>query len=80
MELQMDIDETLYTDEAVCFIADRHGVTPRQLLSCFLVGASPFSTVIATSDNILAVLEPNEVEILKGLVCQAQLMNTNEII
>ena len=39
----------------VCFIADRHHVTPQQLLRCFIYGETSIP------------LEANEVEILKGL-------------
>lgn len=42
-------------DEAVCFIANRHHVTPQQLLRYFLYGETSIP------------LENNEVEILKGL-------------
>ena len=49
------LPENLCTDEAVCFIADRHHVTSQQLLRYFLYGETSIS------------LEPNEVEILKGM-------------
>lgn len=55
MEQTTDFPEELCTDEAVCFIAGRHNVMPRQLLQHFLVGETSIP------------LEPNEVEILKGL-------------
>lgn len=55
MKQKTEISEELYADEAVCFIADRHNVTPQQLLRYFLVGGASVP------------LEPNEVEILKGL-------------
>lgn len=55
MEQKTDFPEELCTDEAVCFIAGRHNVMPRQLLQHFLVGGTSIP------------LEPNEVEILKGL-------------
>lgn len=66
MEQETESFEDLCMDEAVCFIADRHNVTPRQLLRNFLSGEmaprveGPVRTVIS--------LEPNEREILKGLV------------
>lgn len=66
MEQETGSFEDLCMDEAVCFIADRHHVTPRQLLRNFLSGGmasrveDPVRTVIS--------LEPNEREILKGLV------------
>ena len=50
-----ELPEELYVDEAVCFIADRHHVTPQQLLRYFLYGEASIP------------LEANEVEILKGL-------------
>ena len=50
-----ELPEELCVDEAVCFIADRHHVTPQQLLRYFLYGEASIS------------LEANEVEILKGL-------------
>ena len=55
MKQETELPEELCADEAVCFIADRHHVTPQQLLRHFLYG----ETSIA--------LEDNEVEILKGL-------------
>lgn len=59
MEQMTDYPETLCADEAVCFIAGRHNVTPRQLLNGFLLGK------IETEKGI--PLEPNEIEILRGL-------------
>ena len=50
-----ELSEELCEDEAVCFIADRHHVTPQQLLRYFLYGETSVP------------LEANEVEILKGL-------------
>lgn len=38
MEQKVELPEELCTDEAVCFIADRHHVTPQQLLHYFLDG------------------------------------------
>lgn len=55
MNQQTELPEKLCTDEAVCFIADRHQVTPQQLLYDFLYGDTSIS------------LEANEIEILKGL-------------
>lgn len=60
MEQKTDFPEELCADEAVCFIADRHNVTPPQLLHYFLVG------------EMSMPLEPNEVEILKGLFCMVK--------
>ena len=59
MKQTTELPEELCADEAVCFIADRHHVTPqqllRQLLRHFLCG------------EVSIPLEDNEVEILKGL-------------
>ena len=55
MERKAELPEYLCADEAVCFIADRHHVTPQQLLRHFLYGEASIP------------LEDNEVEILKGL-------------
>ena len=54
------LPEALCTDETVCFIADRHHVTSRQLLRHFL------------SKETSIPLEANEVEILKGLSGQVK--------
>ena len=55
MKQKTELTEELCADEAVCFIADRHHITPQQLLRHFLYG------------EISLALEDNEVEILKGL-------------
>ena len=55
MQRKTELPEELCADEAVCFIADRHHVTLRQLLRHFLYGEASIP------------LEANEVEILKGL-------------
>ena len=55
MKRKTELPEELCADEAVCFIADRHQVTPQQLLRHF----------IYREPSIL--LEDNEIEILKGL-------------
>ena len=55
MKQTTELPEELCEDEAVCFIADRHHVTPQQLLRYFLYGETTIP------------LEANEVEILKGL-------------
>ena len=57
--------EELCADEAVCFIAGHHHVTPRQLLRHFLYGE--ISTDAVASVKAFTPLEPNEIEILKGL-------------
>ena len=60
MEQKTELPEELCADEAVCFIAYRHHVTPRTLLRYFLCGETSI------------LLEPNEVEILKGLSGMAE--------
>ena len=55
MKQKTELPEELCADEAVCFIADRHHVTPQQLLRHFLYKEASIP------------LEANEVEILKGL-------------
>lgn len=65
MEQHTCLQEDLCADEAVCFIADRHHVTPQQLLSHFLaVESSPEGGARPGAE---IPLEPNEMEILKGL-------------
>ena len=67
MKREIELPEELCTDEAVCFIADRHHVTSQQLLRYFLYGETSIS------------LEPNEVEILKGLSGMIRSDRTKEI-
>ena len=55
MKQTTELPEELCADEAVCFIAYRHHVTPQQLLRHFLYG------------EMSIPLEDNEIEILKGL-------------
>ncbi len=55
MKQTTELPEDLCADEAVCFIAYRHHVTPQQLLRHFLCGEASIP------------LEANEVEILRGL-------------
>ena len=65
MKQTTELPDDLCADEAVCFIADRHHVTPQQLLRYFLY------------EETSIPLEPNEVEILKGL---SGLIEDNRII
>lgn len=65
MKQQTDFSEVLCGDEAVCFIAERHHVTPQQLLHSFLFGE--VSTEVDVPAETAILLEPNEIEILKGL-------------
>ena len=70
MKQETELPEDLCADEAVCFIADRHHVTPQQLLRHFLYGEAPIP------------LEDNEVEILKGLSKQnikGETQNTSSV-
>ena len=66
MRQKIAVPEELCADEAVCFIADRHHVSPQQLLSYFLYREIP-ANVMAPVRNAIP-LEPNEIEILKGIV------------
>ena len=78
MKPKTELPEELCADEAVCFIADRHHVTPRQLLRNFLYEEIPANIVAPAMRAIL--LEPNEIEILKGLseqVKEEKLTNIN---
>lgn len=65
MKEKTDFLRELYADEAVRFIADRHNVTPEQLLSCLHIGEPQAAAHVSGGEMIL--LEPNEIEILKGL-------------
>ena len=64
MKQTTELPEELCADEAVCFIAYRHHVSPQQLLRHFLCGEASIP------------LEDNEVEILKGL---SELVEDNRI-
>ena len=67
MKQTRELPEDLCADEAVCFIAYRHHVTPQQLLRYFLYGEASIP------------LEDNEVEILKGLSV-AKIIQKSEIL
>ena len=67
MEQKTELPEDLCADEAVCFIAYRHHVTPQQLLRHFLYGEASIP------------LEDNEVEILKGLLETSAKLSKKEI-
>ena len=64
-KMKTELSEELCADEAVCFIADRHHVTPRQLLRYFHYGKIPTGAAVPVEAAI--PLESNEIEILKGL-------------
>ncbi len=65
MQRKTELPEELCADEAVCFIADRHHVTPQQLLRYFLYGE--ISTNAVAPAMVTIPLEPNEIEMLNGL-------------
>ena len=65
MKQETDFFEKLCMDEAICFIADRHHVTPQQLLRYFLSHEIPIKVDGSVKTTI--PLESNEIEILKGL-------------
>lgn len=65
MAINTEISERLCADEAVCFIAGRHNVTPRQLVDGFLASEEAVGGTAGSSLPI--ALEPNEIEILRGL-------------
>ena len=65
MQRKTELLEELCADEAVCFIADRHHVTPQQLLRYFLYGE--ISTNAVAPAMVTIPLEPNEIEMLNGL-------------
>ena len=67
MKQTTELPEELCADEAVCFIADRHHVTPQQLLRYFLHGEA------------FIPLETNEAEILKGVSEQVKDDRTTNI-
>ncbi len=65
MEKDIEIPLALCEDEAVCFIADRHHLTPQKLLEYFRLWEGDGR---AEADRTqLLRLEDNEVEILRGL-------------
>lgn len=65
MKQEIKIFEDLYMDESVGFIADRHHTTPQQLLRNYISGK--ISTKVYGPIETTISLEPNEIEILKGL-------------
>ena len=73
MKQKTDFSKELCADEAVCFIADHHNVSPQQLLHYFFAGA-PAAEAAATVEMSI-ILEPNEVEILNGLSNRSNIEN-----
>ena len=67
MKKDTNFPEQLCTDEAVCFIAERHNLTPRQLLEDFTARETGNETALRGGEHI--TLEPNEIEILRALLC-----------
>lgn len=65
MKQKTELFEKLCRDEAVCFIADRHHVTPQRLMRIFL--SDEMAAEVEEPVETVPTLEPNEVEILKGL-------------
>ncbi len=65
MKQKTELPEELCADEAVCFIAGRHHVTPQQLLRYFLYGKVHANDMALAKSDI--PLEQNEIEILKEL-------------
>lgn len=66
MDKQITIPNELYEDEAICFIADRHHVSPQKLLQYFLL--SECLSVDGKEEIQMCRLEDNEIEILRGLL------------
>lgn len=64
MKYQSCFPEELLADEVVCFIANRHDVTPQQLLQYFF--QKHLSRLVTPAVTPIS-LESNEKEILKGL-------------
>ncbi len=66
MDSSTDIPAELLDDEAVRFIAGRHNLPAREMLSCFMQREDAASRQLH--------LEDNEMEILRGLVgrCHGQ--------
>lgn len=65
MNKQIDIPVELYSDEVVCFLADRYHTSSEEIMLRFLVqgGIIP----IPEKDSMSQTLEENEMEILRGL-------------
>lgn len=66
MDKQITIPNELYEDEAICFIADRHHVSPQKLLQYFLLFEG--LSVDGKEEIQMCRLEDNEIEILCGLI------------
>ena len=67
MKNDIDYPKGLCEDDAVCFIADRHHVTPQRLLRGFLAGELSCEGREGAQADARIDLELNEIEILKGL-------------
>ena len=66
MNNKKNFSEKLYEDEAICFIAKRHHITPVEVVQYFLAWDE---TVPQQEKGLTSVLlEENEMEILRGLI------------
>lgn len=68
MKNVLDYPKGLCEDDAVCFIADRHHVTPQRLLRGFLAGELSCEGRGGAQSDAPICLEPNEMEILKAII------------
>jgi len=68
MKNDIDYPKGLCEDDAVCFIADRHHVTPQRLLRGFLAGELSCEGRGGAPADAPICLEPNEMEILKAII------------
>lgn len=66
MNNKKNFSEKLYEDEAICFIANRHHITPLEVVQYFLAWEGTVSKQEKEPTSFL--LEENEMEILRGLI------------
>lgn len=64
MNLRTDIPEEIYSDEIVCFLADRYDTTPVEVIRRFLVQNGPDSETETETFR----LEENEMAILRDMI------------
>lgn len=69
MNDDMEFPEGLYRDEAVCFIAGRYRVSPREVMRLFQEQNNIGTQTEVKAEKPNARLEDNEMEILRGLAC-----------
>lgn len=71
MNGQIKLPTDLYSDDLICFLADRYHTTPMKVMQCYLVQDG----VVKLEEPMLFRLEENEMEMLRGLtrgvVCKA---------